>query len=145
MVNAKNIILGLGIIIIFGLLLWQGLRAFYPEPEREEFCGSGGISTNDECYENYQDARDVHSRNIFIISLTAGIICLIIAYTILSMEPIGSALIGCSIWAIFWGSFYNWRNFNEPLRFALLLLAFIIIIWFAFRLNKKSNNEINKG
>src|SRR3989344_1903436 len=38
--NVKNLVLGIGIIIVFGLLLWQGIEAFYPSPQYEVYCNS---------------------------------------------------------------------------------------------------------
>jgi len=34
----KNIVLGLGIVIVYALVLWQGTQAFYPPPEWDDFC-----------------------------------------------------------------------------------------------------------
>lgn len=175
MINFKNIVLGIGIIIVFGLALWQGIEAFYATPQYEDFCGDvrtaevidnqarceeiGGrwnaYETNEPravkpsgeivngycdrdytCRQEYDDARDRHSQVVFIISLIVGIIALIVGYSILSLEPVGSALMGSGIWAIFWGSAINWRNFSDIWRFLLLLLALILLIWFAWHLNK---------
>ncbi len=36
--EVKNIILGLGIVVVFGLVLWQGIQTFYPSPEYNDFC-----------------------------------------------------------------------------------------------------------
>ena len=34
----KNIVLGIGIIVVFGLALWQGIDTFYPFPEWDDYC-----------------------------------------------------------------------------------------------------------
>ncbi len=36
--NFKNIVLGLGIFVVYALALWQGLQTFYPEPMYEDYC-----------------------------------------------------------------------------------------------------------
>ena len=41
----KNFILGLGILIVFGLVLWQGIEAFYPTPEYNDFCTANSFGT----------------------------------------------------------------------------------------------------
>lgn len=38
--NVKNLILGIGIVIVFALLLWYGFETFYPSPQYEEFCNN---------------------------------------------------------------------------------------------------------
>jgi len=160
----KNLVLGLGIIIVFALVLWQGIETFYPSPKYDDFCGKvhinrplaidkefnqtdcisqGGIWKNNycdfysECQTKYENARQQHSKVVFIISIVTGILTLLIGYTILSIEPVGSALIGSSVWAIFYGTLINWRNFTNIWRFILLLIAFVLIIWVAIRLNTK--------
>jgi len=178
--RVKNLILGLGIVIVYGLVLWQGIQAFYPSPEYNDFCDveiypkyaepysvsnctyvptlrekeaacskAGGLFRYnydnigcaidgycDECQIEFNEAQDKHSRTVFFISLIAGIVTLIVGYAVLSVEPVGSALLGSGIWAIFYGTVLNWRNFSNIWRFLLLLLAFVLLIWFALRLNK---------
>lgn len=36
--NVRNLVLGLGIVIVFALVLWQGLEAFYPGPDYDDYC-----------------------------------------------------------------------------------------------------------
>jgi hypothetical protein len=167
--NLKNIILGIGIIIVFGLLLWQGIETFHPSPQYEDYCGlrldkripminqetceelggrwnshdyplpetniTGYCDEDFTCRQQFEDAQKLHSQVAFYVSLIAGLIVLILGITILHMEPVGSALIGSGIWALFWGSAINWRNFTSGIRFTLLLVAFIFIIYVTLRLN----------
>jgi hypothetical protein len=189
--NMKNFILGLGIVIVFGLVLWQGIEAFIPSPEYDEYCSLGrfegpyfpskpgiegetacsfsrelqeeqnkcyaldgqpvfeyddngcviAIKECDLCNKEYNEAVDAHSKVVFIISLIVGIIVLFVGYGYLSVEPVGSALIGSGIWAIFWGSVVNWRNFSSVWRFLLLLLALVIIIGITLRLNNPKKKK----
>jgi hypothetical protein len=169
MVNVKNLVLGIGIVVIFGLVLWQGIEAFYPTPEYSDFCdefkrqivtnlqaceeiggqwnpyegpkpigGEEGYCDRDfTCRAQYDDAKDSHSKVVFIISLIVGLAAFLVGYGVLSVEPVGSALIGSGIWAIFWGSAINWRNFSSIWRFLLLLLSLVVLIWMTLRLNKE--------
>ena len=180
--KVKNLVLGLGIVVVYALVLWQGIEAFYPQPKYEDFCDVypdrpihekyPGENNNctlpvnletkqnacykvkgefryeyddngcviegycDECNINYNEASDKYSRNIFIISLIAGVITFIIGFAILKVEPVGSALIGSGIWAIFYGTVRNWRNFGAGIRFVLLFIVLMILIWLAIRLNQ---------
>lgn len=182
--NIKNLILGIGIVVVFGLALWQGIEAFYPSPQYDDFCTAGrfeayypkvvppaesciysqelrdaeakcysekgqpiyeyddkgcyiSVKTCDYCQRDLEEALDKHSKIVFIIAVIVGVIALIIGYGVLSIEPVGSALIGSGIWAIFWGAAINWRNFSSIWRFLLLFTALILIVWFALRLNRR--------
>jgi len=180
----KNFILGVGILVVYALVLWQGIQAFYPQPEFDDFCENGferpfprGIDVEcgfdadledrrnscerakglfryeydengcaigggcDECNINYNEARDEYSRNIFIISLIIGVVTFALGFFILSIEPVGSALLGSGIWAIFYGTVWNWRNFSNIVRFVLLLIVLVALIWVAIRLNRKKRKR----
>jgi hypothetical protein len=183
MVNVKNIVLGIGIIVVYALVLWQGIEAFYPSPQYDQYCTSinypisvpykegypinctvskelaeeqnqcysqqgnpipeydengcmVGVKECDFCNKMFNDAQLAHSKKVFYISVVVAIITLIIGFSVLSIEPVGSALIGSSIWTLFYGSVVNWRNFSSIWRFAVLFLALAILIYFAIRLNK---------
>ena len=182
----KNILLGIGIVVVFALALWQGIEAFYPSPTYDDYCkglystyptpvkpyqepysnctfsrplqqesdectfdGGTAIYDYDDngciisikecnyCNQEFNEADKSHSSKVFFISLIVGILALIIGYSILSVEPVGSALIGSGIWSLFFGSVINWRNFSNIWRFLLLIIALILLIWFALRLNKE--------
>ena len=180
--RVKNLVLGIGIVVVYALVLWQGIQAFYPQPEWDDFCGSRGVGRFpidieggkdcvisgelrdkmnscskaegfiryqydddgcvvdiecDECNINYNEARDEYSRNIFIISLIVGVLTLVVGFFVLKVEPIGSALLASGIWAIFYGTVWNWRNFGNVWRFVLLLIVLVALIWIAWRLNRK--------
>jgi len=182
MVNVKNLVLGIGIIIVFALVLWQGIEAFYPSPKYDDFCKTkaapeavplkpgaycnisaqmqkdeqqcysqngipvynydkNGCQTSvqkcDLCNKDLEKAQDEHAKKAFYISLIVGLIVLIIGYSILTIEPVGSALIGSGIWSFFWGTVVNWRNLSSIWRFLLLLVALILIIYITIRLNTK--------
>lgn len=194
--NMKNVVLGIGIFIVFMFLLHNGIRAFYMPPEYSDFAtcrdaGYGengayyysypdkfGVTTNctvsgaireqeqqcsiqggqvlynyddagciasikecNFCQQEFNEAMKEYNRNVFIISLIIGIIVLIAGYTILSVEPVGSALMGSGIGAIVYGTIRNWENLGNLGRFVLLLLALVLLVWIALRINKQSHHR----
>src|SRR3989344_1718762 len=157
--NVKNLILGIGIFIVYLLVLNYGIEAFYPSPQYDNFCSSrqyyypepyavkpisngvnctisptlqeqdicvqqggnliagsydaGGCPlafTCDFCNKEFTEAQKQHSQIVFIISLIAGIITLLIGFSILSTEPVGSALMASGVGALVYGSIKNWEN-----------------------------------
>ncbi len=183
MAYVKSIVLGIGIVIVFALVLWQGIEAFYPSPQWEDFCtqqeftprlvkpevtctsstelqqqeqqcytqkgqpiynyNENGCAMSvkecDFCQRELEEAQLRHAKIVFVISIITGILALIIGYAILSVEPVGSALIGSAVWAIFYGSVVNWHNFSDIWRFVLLFAVLILLIWIAIRLNKRAH------
>lgn len=184
--NVKNMVLGIGIVVVYALALWQGIQAFYPTPEWNDYCESDfrsvpfkdGVQCDynrvvedkavecnsaggwfryeydengcvvdgycDECQISYNDASDKYSRNVFIISLIVGILTFIVGFLILSVEPVGSSLLASGVWAVFYGTVWNWRNFGTGWRFGLLILVLVVLVWIALRLNRKKKSFFQK-
>ena len=187
MVNVKNIVLGIGILIVFMFLLHNGIRAFYKSaPVYDDFCNQGNqgrysypyetkplpvgqsctfsqelrneeqacynqkgqpiyeydnydcqtsVIECDFCQNLYDKARNDYNKIVFIIALIVGIITLLVGYSILSVEPVGSALMASGIGSIIYGTITNWENLGNLGRFLLLFIALILLIWIALRLN----------
>ena len=194
MINVKNIVLGIGIFVVYMLMLGYGIEAFYPSPKYEDFCSAYefggrypvkaydyGVAENctfsrelqglqDQCYvdggqpifeydddgcttslrecnfcnKEFNDADKSYTKIVFLIALIAGIVTLIVGYAILSVEPVGSALMASGVGAIFYGSVRNWQNLSDVWRFLLLLIALILLIWIAYRLNVSKKNGFLK-
>ena len=89
------------------------------------------------CNKQFEEAEKKHSTIVFVISIIAGLVVLILGYLLISVEPVGVALVGSGIWAFFCGSVVNWRNFGNSWRFVLLLIAFVMLIWISIKLNNK--------
>ena len=183
--KVKNLVLGIGIFIVFMFLLHNGIRAFYSEPKYEQFCDNTRLDyysypekisptygmnctypkqlreTEQKCYNEegqpiyeyddngcqisveecdfckkyLNDAEIAYQKIVFVIAIIVGIIILIVGYSVLSIEPVGSSLMASGIGAIVYGTIYNWQNLDNLSRFFLLLISFIIIIWIAIKLN----------
>lgn len=186
--NVKNLVLGIGIFIVFMFLLHNGIRAFYPGPEYENYCKTSMYPTyptvvspnctypreireqEQQCYNDkgqpmyeYNEAgctiavkecnycqRDFDAANkdynkvVFIIAIIIGIITLLVGYAILTIEPVGSALMASGIGAIIYGTIRNWDNLGSIGRFILLLLAFLLLIWITVRLNTLAHADGKK-
>jgi hypothetical protein len=188
--NVKNLVLGIGIFIVFMFLLHNGIRAFYePAPMYEDFCNSSrysypivsktlpseqactfsaelreaeqscyaqtgqpvyeydeygcqiSIKECDFCQREYDNAKQEHNKVVFVIALIVGIIILLTGYSILYIEPVGSALMASGIGSIIYGTISNWENLGNLGRFLLLFLAFVLLIWIAYRLNTQRKSS----
>lgn len=187
--RVKNLVLGIGIFIVFMFLLHNGIRAFYKSaPMYDDFCNYTSyypreikplptgqsctfptalreqeqacydqkgqpvyeydeygcqilVKECDLCQTYYDEARNDYNKVVFIIALIVGIITLIVGFAILSVEPVGSALMASGIGAIVYGTIINWENLGNWGRFLLLLIAFVLLIWIALRLNTEKNKS----
>lgn len=164
--KVKNFVLGIGIVIVFALTLHVGIDAFYSFPDYDDYCNRTKIpipvergldmSNNAtyclehngtwregycdlyyECEQAFEEANTDHSKLVFIISLVVGLLAVGAGVFFLRFEPVGSALFGSGIWALFYGTIINWRNFTELWRFFLLFIALVFLVWLTIRLNRK--------
>jgi hypothetical protein len=178
--SMKNVVMGIGIFVIYMLAMGYGIQAFYPQPEYDDYCDFRGaripekIAADpecnfpeglrakeeacwavkgefrydyddngcviggycDECRIAYDEANGDYGQKVFIIALIIGVLTFVVGYSILSVEPVGSALLASGIGAVFYGSIRNWQNLSNIWRFLLLLIALSLLIWIAMRLNK---------
>jgi hypothetical protein len=182
--NVKNLVLGIGIFIVYLLMLNYGIEAFYKSPQYNDFCSGaegrysvkmypGAVEQNckfsktltdlesqcyadggmpvfeydssgcatalkecDFCNKMFNDATIEHDKVVFVVAIIVGIITLFIGYLVLSTEPVGSALMASGVGAIFYGSMRNWQNLSNVWRFLLLVVALVLLVWIALRLNK---------
>lgn len=185
--NVKNLVLGIGIFIVYLLVLNYGIEAFYPAPDYGAYCTNsnyyypgqyptkpfpdstvnctisptpqqqdmcmreGGnlvadsYDTNgcpatfacDFCNRDFNEAQKEYSQRVFFISLIVGILTLLAGYAILTLEPVGSSLMASGIGALVYGSMRNWQNLSTIWRFVLLLASLFLLIWIAWRINKR--------
>ncbi len=92
----------------------------------------------DYCNKDFQKAQSDYANVVFIVSLALGVLTILIGILILSIEPVGSALIAAGIGAVIYGTIINWQNFTAVWRFILLLLVLVGLVYFALHLNKKN-------
>lgn len=191
--NVKNLVLGIGIFIVYLLVLNYGIEAFYPSPQYDDFCDgkqyyypgstpakpSEGVNCTitpsqqqsdmcmqqggnvvadtysaqgcaltfkcDTCSKDWVEAQRAHSKIVFLISLIAGVLTLIVGWLFLTFEPVGSALMASGIGAFVFGSIRNWNNLSDVWRFLLLLVALVLLIWIAYMLNKSGRGFFGFG
>ena len=89
----------------------------------------------DDCQIEYNDAQEARSQVVFLISLVIGIAALVVGFFFLSLEPVGSALMVSGLWAFFWGTAINFRNFSNITRFLLLLAVLVVLVVFTWKIN----------
>ena len=84
------------------------------------------------CREEYEDARQKYSRNVFFIALPLGILIIVFGAVFFGLEFVGAGLMGGGVGTILYGIGGYWRYNENWLRFILSLVALIVLIWFAY-------------
>lgn len=106
-------------------------------PARPEFNDEGWCDVNYECREDYEEAREKYSRNLFLITLPLGIILIIVGIVVFGLEVVGAGLAGGGVGIMLWGIGEYWQYGSDLLKFSLSLIGLIAVIWLAYWFNKR--------
>ncbi|OGY69000.1 MAG: hypothetical protein A2586_02475 [Candidatus Harrisonbacteria bacterium RIFOXYD1_FULL_40_9] len=161
-----NIILGIATAIILTALIHLGIKAFYPEPEREEYllsiarsyayekCKSEDTKCMDKFYaeertkeEEYRGTLRTYNRNLFIIANIVGILVFAFGFLLLfktalvsQSVPIGIMVAG--LYSIVYGYGRGWNSTDDKMKFFVgLVIAVLVIggsIWLMQRYYERS-------
>ena len=157
----KKTFLIIAIAVVFAFFIGYGIEVFDPSPIYEDFCpsftkqalnqsncqqqnGTWIASTPDQnmglgyceqspaCYEALTKATSKHDKIVFIISIIAGLIGIIVGI-ILKKEIVGTGLVGGGVLLILYGTIRYWQHAHNTLKFILLGAALIILIWLGYK------------
>lgn len=115
----------------------EGGRWFEIEcPEDIENCKSGYCDPSYTCMQEYDSAREVYDRNVFIITLIIGLVAIITGGIMLSVESVGSGIMGGGVLTVVYGTIRYWGHAPDALRFTILGVALAVLLWLGYtRLN----------
>ena len=84
------------------------------------------------CQQDYNKARNIYFRNVFIISGIVGII-VIIGGAILRHTSVSAGLFGGGVLTIIYGTTNYWSELADYARFIILGIALIVLIYLGYK------------
>lgn len=113
---------------------------YSPKPE-----GMTGYCDRDfTCRQDYEDAMKKHFKQVFYVALPIGVIVIIIGAIFFGLESVGAGLMGGGIVTLIYGAGGYWQYAENLMKFLLSLAGLIVIIYFAYWFNKRSEKKTNK-
>jgi hypothetical protein len=91
----------------------------------------------DHCQQEYDKAEEKYSKNLFIISIVFSIIIISVAAFLIKVESVSGGWMFGSLMYIIYGTGRYWRFMNDWLRFIILGIALIILIYIGYRLARR--------
>lgn len=85
-----------------------------------------------ECYNEYNEVREVYERNVFFANLIIGIVVLVGAF-FLALEAVSAGLMGGAIMLIVYATIRYWGNLSDIWRTLILGLSLVILIGLAYK------------
>lgn len=93
------------------------------------------------CNKGFEDAREKWAKNYFIVAVIVSIIAIVIGALLFSLDVVGGGLMGGGALLILVSSMRAWTALGDVVRFILLGLALVILIYIAIRINKGSGKR----
>ena len=84
------------------------------------------------CQQDYENARNIYFRNVFIISGIVGIIVIIIG-AVLHITSVSAGLFGGGVLTILYGTMNYWSELADWARFIILGIALIVLIYLGYK------------
>ena len=93
--------------------------------------------TCDYCQKEYDKADEKYSRGLFLISIIFGVFVIAISALLVSVNSVSSGLMFGSLMFIIYGSARYWRFMNDWLRFIILGIALVVLIYVGYKIGKR--------
>lgn len=84
------------------------------------------------CQENYDKARNIYFRNVFIISGIVGIIVIVVG-AVLHLTSVSAGLFGGGVLTIIYGTMNYWSELADWARFIILGIALAVLIYLGYK------------
>ncbi|MBL7054459.1 hypothetical protein ISS05_01745 [Candidatus Woesearchaeota archaeon] len=104
---------------------------------REGFEGpSGNCDIFSKCNKEFQEAEKPYAKNSFIIIIILGLVAVILG-SYLKLISVSSGIMGGGVLVMIYAAMRFWRNLDEYLRFAILVITLAVLIWIGYKKFKK--------
>lgn len=97
-----------------------------------------------KCSKEFDDVNKNRSKKVFFIALPLGILIICVGSFFFGLEAVGAGLMGGGVGTLIYGSGAFWPYTQNWIRFLLSLAGLVILIWFAYFLNKRLSKKKGK-
>lgn len=144
---AKKFAVGFGIAIVFPVMIHYGVSTFVPEPkwvfneELDYFQGTQDLKPEEKVKKEEQrkEARQKRKEQekrfqkaLFIVALPFGVAAILIG-SIVAIQSVGTGLMFGGIFSLMDGYFNYWSELADWMRFASMIIAFVILVFVGYR------------
>jgi len=158
--KVKAIILSFIIAIVLAGFVIYLVESIYPSPDYEDYCSEvrapklvdrgevaqtqedcvldGGVWKDgwcdyySECNGEWDEARDKHSRVMFVVAAIVGLIAISVGI-VLALPSVSSGLMLGGGFLMFFGTAQYWSNLNDWIRTLILGIVLAILIWLGYK------------
>jgi len=161
--NAKQIILAIGIAIVFAMFISYGVETFYPSPDYDDTCGkyydysqeqcvvengkwdqfstdsTGFCNPPRSCENKFDEEMEKFSGVFFLTAIITGLIGTALGIFLIK-GTVSIGLLGGGIFIIFIGTMSYWRFANDWVKFVALGAILTAMIYLGYKFLDKRKN-----
>jgi hypothetical protein len=97
------------------------------------------------CSGGYEMSRERYSMNVFLITLPLGILILICGFYFFTLESVGVGLMFGGVGTMLRGIGGYWQYSPDWIRFLILLVALVVVIYFSYRFSEQLEGKKSKS
>ena len=140
---ALQLVIGVGIALLFPLLIYTGVATFKSPPKSSDFMRHvrGGMTDEEKRADeikiaqeraDWQRARVQFAKLLFTVMAPAGFIAVVAGYLI-GISAIGIGLLSGGIICMVYGYAGYWEALPQAMRFASTLAGFLMLLFIGLR------------
>jgi hypothetical protein len=139
---ALQLVIGVGIALLFPLLIQTGVASVKPPPKPSTTTDLRAENTDEDRRYNreridrdradLQQARAAYAKVLFTVMAPAGVAAVVAGYLI-GINSIGVGLLTGGILCSVWGYARHWEALPQPMRFASILLGLLMLLYIGSR------------
>lgn len=95
------------------------------------------------CQKNFESARDVYNKNVFIILVIAGVASIIAGFSITQSEAVALGFSFGGLISLLIGTVRYWSSMTDYLRFIILGIALALLVFIGFK-KLRDDNRIDE-
>jgi hypothetical protein len=106
-----------------------------PAPVKEESIVEPNkrlCSPTKECYNEHRVVRTKHDKIVFIVSIIVGLIA-IFTGIFLKKDAVSTGILSGGVLLIIYGTMRYWQHANDILKFVMLGIVLMVLIWIGYK------------
>jgi len=149
---AKKIALGIGLAIIFPMMIHYGVSTYCPAPKWSDYNVQGQFDSQatpeqklqrqaeqNQKQELRKAAEKRFEQHLFVVAVPLGLAAILFG-AFVRVQAIGTGLMFGGIFSICDGYFNYWSELADWMRFLSLLSAFIVLLFVGYKKIEKKEN-----
>jgi len=122
---------GIGLVLTCDKINNSESYSCMPTADYQKYVGYCNIGER-ACDTAFRNAQNPYNRNVFIITTILGIIAIVVGVS-LTLGSVSSGIMGGGVLTLLYGAIRYWGFAEEWLRFTILIIALLVLIWVGYK------------